>query len=73
MPAHHTLEEYLDEDLKSAGTPGTVDLTPRPRAVAEYAPSVDSILRARSRAIRHIEQTLDGLLDFCFDLDPKQA
>ena len=35
--------------------------------MAEYAPIVDSIVRARSRDIRHIEHTLDGLLDFCFD------
>ncbi len=37
------------------------------RAVSEYAPIVDSIVRARSKDIRHIEHTLDGLLDFCFD------
>ena len=37
------------------------------RAVAEYAPVVDTIVRDQSRDIRHIEHTLDGLLDFCFD------
>jgi hypothetical protein len=37
------------------------------RAVAEYAPIVDSIVRARSHDVRHIEHTLDGLLDFGFD------
>jgi len=37
------------------------------RAVAEYAPVVDSIIRERSGDIAHIEQTLDALLDFCFD------
>jgi len=37
------------------------------QAVAEYAPVVDSIVSAQSRDIRHIEHTLDGLLDFCFD------
>ena len=37
------------------------------RAVAEYAPLVDSIVREQSQDIRHIEHTLDGLLDFCFD------
>jgi hypothetical protein len=37
------------------------------RAVAEYAPIVDSIIRDQSRDIRRIEHTLDGLLDFCFD------
>jgi len=36
------------------------------RAVAESAPVVDSIVRTRSRDIRPIEHTLDGLLDFCF-------
>lgn len=37
------------------------------RAVAEYAPVVESILNDRSRDVRRIERTLDGLLDFCFD------
>ena len=37
------------------------------RAVAEYAPIVDSIVRTRSTDIPHIEHTLDGLLGFCFD------
>jgi hypothetical protein len=37
------------------------------RAVAEYAPLVDAIVRDQSRDVRHIERTLDGLLDFCFD------
>jgi len=40
------------------------------RAVAEYAPIVDAIVRERSNDIRHIEHTLDGLLDFCFDMPP---
>ena len=35
------------------------------RAVEEYQPIVDDILRTRSRDTRHIEKTLDGLLDFC--------
>ncbi|MEI8373539.1 MAG: hypothetical protein WCJ35_11995 [Planctomycetota bacterium] len=35
------------------------------RAVREYTPVVEGILRSRSRDIRHIEHTLDGLLDFC--------
>lgn len=38
-------------------------------AVAEYTPVVESILNDRSREARRIEQTLDGLLDFCFDAD----
>jgi hypothetical protein len=37
------------------------------QAVAEYAPIVDAIVRKRSNDIRHIEHTLDGLLDFGFD------
>ena len=37
------------------------------RAVAEYAPIVDSIVRNRSTDVRHIEHTLDGMLGFCFD------
>lgn len=35
------------------------------RAAREYAPVVEAILRSRNRDTRHIEQTLDGLLDFC--------
>ncbi|MFO1219630.1 MAG: hypothetical protein U1E89_14785 [Burkholderiaceae bacterium] len=35
------------------------------RAVQEYQPVVDAILRAGSRDAAHIERTLDGLLDFC--------
>jgi hypothetical protein len=37
------------------------------RAVKEYAPIVDSIVRVQSQDIRYIERTLDGLPDFCFD------
>jgi hypothetical protein len=35
------------------------------RAAQELAPVVDDILRTNSRDVRHIEQTLDLLLDFC--------
>ena len=35
------------------------------QAAREYKPAVDRILRTRSRDVREIEQTLDGLLDFC--------
>ena len=35
------------------------------QAAQQYKPVVDGILRTRSRDIRHIEHTLDGLLDFC--------
>jgi hypothetical protein len=37
------------------------------QAVAAYAPVVNSIVQEQSRDASHIEQTLDGLLDFCFD------
>jgi hypothetical protein len=35
------------------------------QAAQQYKPVVDGILRTRSRDIRHIEHTLDRLLDFC--------
>ena len=35
------------------------------QAAQQYKPVVDDILRTRSRDTRHIEHTLDGLLDFC--------
>lgn len=35
------------------------------QAVQQYQPVVDDILRTHSRDIRHIEHTLDRLLDFC--------
>jgi hypothetical protein len=35
------------------------------RAVGEYTPVVEAILRSRSRDARQIERTLSGLLDFC--------
>ena len=35
-------------------------------AVLQYTPVVESIISSGSRDIRHIEQTLDGLLDFGF-------
>ena len=35
------------------------------QAVREYSPIVEAILLNRSRDVRHIERTLDGLLDFC--------
>jgi hypothetical protein len=37
------------------------------RAVAEYAPLVEAIVRDQTRDADHIERTLDGLLDFGFD------
>jgi hypothetical protein len=35
------------------------------QAIREYTPIVERILRFRSHDTRHIEHTLDGLLDFC--------
>ena len=35
------------------------------QAVAQYDPIVGAIIHTRSRDVRHIEHTLDGLLDFC--------
>jgi hypothetical protein len=35
------------------------------QAAQQYKPVVDTILLTRSRDTQHIEQTLDGLLDFC--------
>lgn len=37
------------------------------QAVLEYTPVIESILRARSQDVEHIEHTLDGLLSFCSD------
>ena len=35
------------------------------QAAEQYKPVVDDILLTRCRDVRHIEYTLDGLLDFC--------
>lgn len=37
------------------------------RALKEYTPLVEAILHSECCDSRHIEHTLDGLLDFCFD------
>lgn len=37
------------------------------RAVREYAALVDALVQEQSADFRHIERTLDGLLDFAFD------
>jgi len=34
-------------------------------AVEQFSPTVEGILRSRSRDVQHIEQTLDRLLDHC--------
>jgi ABC-type branched-subunit amino acid transport system ATPase component len=39
------------------------------KAAQQYRPVVDDILRTGSRGARHIEHTLDRLLDFC-DFEP---
>ena len=44
-----------------AGAINTLNL----RAVDEYTPIVEGILRRGVSDARHIEHTLDGLLDFC--------
>ena len=38
---------------------------PRKQAAQQYKPGGDGILLTRSREIRHIEHTLERLLDFC--------
>jgi hypothetical protein len=55
-PRSHTIEE-LAASISSLAR----------QAVAEYAPIVNAIVSERSQNIRHVEHTLDGLLDFCFD------
>lgn len=37
------------------------------QASAAYGPVVEAILSSQSRDCHHIEQTMDGLLGFCFD------
>jgi hypothetical protein len=39
------------------------------QAVTEYTSVVKAILRSESKDVAHIENVLDGLLDFCFDPD----
>ena len=58
--------------MKPAGTPDRVliDLVRKVhalgrRAVREYRPVVDDILRSGSRDAARIEHALDGMLDFC--------
>jgi hypothetical protein len=62
-----TCGEIADSETREifALVESTIDLARR--AVEEYAPAVDSIIHSRSRDVWHIEHTLDGLLDFCFD------
>ena len=43
---------------------GRIDALQR-QAAQQYEPLVEAILRSRSRDAKHIEHTLDGLLDFC--------
>jgi hypothetical protein len=56
--------------LAAISDPDTLALAARiqelnEQAALEYAPVVDKILRSKSHDARCIEQTLDGLLDFC--------
>lgn len=51
-----------------AGLAATLSRLAR-RAEAGYTPVVESLLADGSKDVRTIEQTLDGLLDFCFDAD----
>jgi hypothetical protein len=37
------------------------------QGLAAYTPIVDDILSSQCRDTHHIEQTLDGLLGFCYD------
>ncbi len=37
------------------------------QAVKSYAPIVDELIQNKSQDEQHIERTLDGLLDFCFE------
>ena len=59
-------EEEAFEEIRGLAR-SVIDLARR--AVGEYEPIVDDIVRSRSTDVRHIERTLDGLLDFCFDAD----
>ena len=34
-----------------------------------YSPEVDAVIREQSRDSKRIERLLDGILDFCFDID----
>ena len=36
------------------------------RALVQYTPVVEGIISTDSKDVRHIERTLDSLLDFCF-------
>ena len=54
-----------DVTLKAIGTLAASMRDLQQQAAQAYLPIVDDILRTRSRDTRHIEHTLDGLLDFC--------
>ncbi len=57
----------LDSLVQSIGELAKTSKALALQAAKEYAPIVDAIVRSRSKDTRHIEHTLDGLLDFCFD------
>ena len=54
--------EELFDSLKALG--GSISALQQ-QAVQEYTPVVEQIIISRSRDEKHIEHTLDGLLDFC--------
>lgn len=58
MKSHDALPESIVSVAR-----GVRDL--QQQAARQYKPVVDSILHIGSRDIRHIEHTLDVLLDFC--------
>ena len=54
-----------DDDLQTIHTLARSMRNLQQQAAQQYLPVVDDILCSRSRDTRHIEHTLDGLLDFC--------
>lgn len=54
-----------DESMTAIASLAGCMLELEKRAAQEYQPIVDEILRTGSRDRRHIEHTLDGLVDFC--------
>ena len=59
---HHASEENF-ESIRTLA-----EETQRLAALAlkQYTPVVDDIIGSKSKEVRYIEHTLDGLLDFCF-------
>lgn len=55
----------MDLDLTNIAALAGQIMALKERAVREYGPIVEDILRTGDRDAQHIERTLDGLLDFC--------